>query len=277
MTPLIDADLLTYEVAFSGQMKDDDGEVILSPFESVKDILDDKVKQICAAVWATEEPILYLTGKGNFREKIAVSKPYKGNRKSEKPFHYKNLRAYIQHAYNTVLVDGMEADDAMVIEQVSRLDKLDTVICSRDKDLRIAPGMHYGWEVSGQDAFPLTRISELGFLNPVVKTKTNKDGEEVEYISNVKGGGLKFFYAQMIMGDSTDNIPGLPRSGPILAYKTVDPCESEQELFETVSQLYRDKMGANWEEYMLEQGRLLWMCQRLSEDGSPVMWELPNG
>lgn len=275
MRPLIDADLLTYEVAFAGQMKDEEGEVRISSFESVKDMADEKIKQICASVWATEEPVLYLTGKGNFREKVAVTKPYKGNRKSEKPFHYKNLRAYLLHAYNTILVEGMEADDAICIEQTKHLDSLDTIICTRDKDLRICPGMHFGWEVSGQEQFGPERVDKLGWLKPVYKTKTNKAGDEVEYVAQVKGVGLKFFYAQMIMGDSTDNIPGLPKGGPILAYKTLEGLETEEDLFRAVQSLYESRLGEGWREYMLEQGRLLHMCQELTEEGEPVMWEIP--
>lgn len=83
MKPLIDCDVLRYEIGFSGQFKEGD-ELIVRPFEFVAELFDEKVRQICDAVWATEPPTLYLTGKGNFRDEIATIKPYKGTRKSEK-------------------------------------------------------------------------------------------------------------------------------------------------------------------------------------------------
>lgn len=123
MQPLIDADILVYEVAFAGQYKHEEtGETIIRDFDYVKTVLDNKIEQICDAVWATEDPILFLTGKGNFREDVAVSRPYKGTRDhGTRPFHYNNLRKYMEFAYDTRMIDGMEADDAMCIEQTSRL------------------------------------------------------------------------------------------------------------------------------------------------------------
>lgn len=243
-------------------MMNDEEEIVISSFEYVKNIMDDKIDQICNAVWATEDPILYLTGDNNFRNDIAKTKPYKGNRKSEKPFHYRNLKAYIKHAYNAIVADGMEADDAMTIEQCSRLGRLDTIICSRDKDLRICPGMHYGWEVSNQDSFPPQRVSELGSF------WESSSGR-------IHGTGLRFFYFQLIVGDSTDNIPGLPRGGPVKAYNVLKDCDTEEDMFNVVSKLYREKLGERWEEYMLEQGRLLWMVRELDKEGKPIMWEIP--
>jgi hypothetical protein len=276
MQPLIDGDILVYEVAFAGQYKEEDSdEVLLHSFDYVADILDEKIRQICDAVWATEEPIIYLTGSTNFRNDIAVTKPYKGNRKKEKPFHYKNLRAYMHHKYNVVMTEGIEADDAMCIEQTKRISKLDTVICSRDKDLRICEGMHFGWETGVSPQFGPTRVSYLGELRFDIREKADKNGDMVEYVHAVKGEGLKFFYAQLIMGDSTDNIPGLPKGGVTTVKAVLESCETEEELFKEVKQLYERRFGDAWEVNMLEQGRLLWMLREVNEDGSYKMWEIP--
>jgi hypothetical protein len=42
---------------------------------------------------------------------------------------------------------------------------------------------------------------------------------------------------------------------------------------EQVEFMYQEKMGDGWEDYLLEQGQLLWIVRRLTEDGSPVIWE----
>lgn len=278
MQPLIDADILNYEVAFAGQYVDEEGVEHIHSFDYVKDIADEKIRVICDAVWANEDPILYMTGKTNFRNDVAVTKPYKGNRKDKpKPFHFKNIRAYLCAAYNTVIVEGLEADDVICMEQARRANARDTIICTRDKDLRICPGMHFGWEVGNQPQFGPKLVDKIGWLTPTYKTKLNAKEEEVEYLHALHGAGLKFFYAQLIMGDTTDNIPGLPRGGKPLAFKLVDPCETEEEMCLAVAGAYEDKFGDGWQTHMLEQGQLLWMIQETNEDGSPKMWEIPYG
>src|SRR5512138_3812811 len=99
MKALIDADVLTYEVGF-GCLTGWEGEGP-PPFDRVAELLDNKIGNILAITGADSYQ-LYLTGKNNFREKIAVSKPYKGNRLQEKPFHYKNLRAYMVGKWNAI-------------------------------------------------------------------------------------------------------------------------------------------------------------------------------
>lgn len=271
MKPLIDCDVLRYEIGFSGQFKEGD-ELIVRPFEFVAELFDEKVRQICDAVWATEPPTLYLTGKGNFRDEIATIKPYKGTRKSEKPFHFYNLTAYILAHYDVVVAHGMEADDLMCVEQTRRIKekRFDSVICTRDKDLRQCPGMHFGWECGNQAGFPFSLVDELGW----VKEHRKVDKEGKEYVAKVSGVGLKFFYAQLLMGDSVDNIPGLPGCGPAKAYQSVADCKDGDELHNNCLALYVERYGPEARERMLEQGRLCWMVRELDENNQPVMWEL---
>jgi hypothetical protein len=91
----------------------------------------------------------------NFRDKVAKKKVYKGNRKdSKRPLHYDNLVAYVCATRDVTCARGCEADDLLAIHQF-KSEPLTTVICSRDKDLKIIPGMHYGWACGMQKAFPL--------------------------------------------------------------------------------------------------------------------------
>lgn len=253
MKPLIDADILAYEIGSIGE--DEAGK---KSFEFVAAVLDGRIEDICKAVESTEPPTLYLTGSGNFRENIAVTKPYKGNRVNEKPWHYKNIVSYMKLKYNTVVVEGMEADDAMSIRQSS---EGGTVICSRDKDLRQVPGWHYGWECGKQFEFSLKETDELGYIELSEKKK-------------IIGMGYLFFASQLLTGDSTDNIPGCKGVGPVAAYNLLDGCTSPPEAIERVRSLYEEK--GHDEEYFLEQAYLLWMVRELDEEGRPVMWEPPS-
>ena len=279
-------DVLRYEIGFSGQYVDEAGELQTNDFEFVADLLDQRIKEIEAECWATEPSTLYITNdrrlhkkvnkklkkegkeeieyQPNFRDKVAVAKEYKGNRKAEKPFHYDNLTAYIFGKYDVKVAVGMEADDLMSVDQWERVKQgdLSTVICSRDKDLRITPGMHFGWPCGKQPQFGPCRVTELG---------------EIELKNNGKkliGTGLKFFYSQVVTGDTTDNYPGLPKGGPVLAYKHLHDAEDEAQLFERVAALYQDKFGDEWREKMLEQCQLAWMVRELDEEGFPVMYQM---
>lgn len=266
MKPLIDADVLRYEVGFCGQGKNEGGELEVRPFDNVSEILDQRILDICHKADADQPPRLYLTGPNNFREAIATSRPYKGQRKDNKPYHYTNLTHYILAHYDCVVTDGIEADDQMVIDQM-KADPESTIICTRDKDLRMCPGWHYGWECGRQPEFGPMLVDELGWIEGVYKDTTIKD---------VKGVGLKFFYNQLIVGDKVDNIPGLPKGGPALSLSVLQDLVSEEEMFNTVSKLYEERMGEGWEDYLLEQGRLLWMVREVDDEGNPVMWEFPD-
>ena len=254
MEALIDGDVLLYECAAVAEMEED-----IKGFDFVKEVFDNKVRDIVAAVGA-DSYTLYITGKGNFRFDIAVTKPYKGNRKAEKPWHYANLREYTLSLPQAVLVEGMEADDAMSIEQGE-----DTVICTRDKDLRMVEGWHYGWESGAQAGFQLQQVDSFGALS-ITEGKKKK----------LRGTGMMFFYSQLLTGDTVDNILGLKRCGPVKAYDLLHECKTEEELFKAVQGAYEEKHGDEWRVHMLEMGRLLWMVRELDSEGEPVMWEIPT-
>ncbi len=250
-------------------------------FENVQEVFDQKVKEIEDACWANEPSVLYFTAdeklinavnkqrvrdgegrlefKPNFRLELASTKPYK-DRKSSRPLHYYNLRAYACHRYPCVVANGLEADDRLAMDQ--DIEGLTTIICSRDKDLLSVEGFHYTWECGKQPGWGPAKIDRIGTLSLPKPTK-------------IEGTGLKFFCSQMITGDPVDTIPGLPRGGPALAYKTLKDCETEEELFKAVKSLYVEKFGELWRENMLEQGRLLHMVRGVDTEGRPVMWEIP--
>lgn len=285
MKALIDADILVYEIANCGQYTDPkSGELIVREFDYVAGLLDDKIREIESLVWATEPSVLYLTCdrklvksvnkklkhqgeeeiefKPNFRFETAKKKEYKGQRIQQKPFHYANIREYMLANYECVISYGVEADDMICVELIRNGDQLSVICCSRDKDLRMVPGMHFGWECGRQPQFGPQRVDFLGEL------RLSKDRKVV------KGEGIKFFYSQLITGDSTDNIPGLRDGGPVLAFESLADLGSEELLFECVAGLYEAKYGGDWRVEMQEQADLLWMIRELNEDGTPVKYKM---
>jgi hypothetical protein len=278
--PLIDADILRYEIGFSGEYKEEGSDdVIIREWDFVQELLDNRINHICREVEATVQPIIFLTGNNHsvrvrnrickysgevpiemvrpFREDVAVTKPYKGTRVGAKPYHFDNITAYLLANYNCDVAYGVEADDRMALLQSGQ-----TIICSRDKDLRMVDGWHYGWECGKQASFGPELISRKGWLRLDERDETK-----------IRGGGLKFFFYQMLVGDAVDNIPGCPKVGPKKAFPLLEACKTKRDHEEAVIECYKKAYGEGFEEKLEEQSKLLWMIRELNEDGSPIHYE----
>lgn len=178
---IIDADILVYRIGFSANSDSEDKAI-----RTMARFLEDLVMidlPLCQR-WT-----LHLTGKNNFRHEVAVTAPYKGNRKSEKPKHYKLLREYLAMSWDATIWDGMEADDAIAIEATELKD--DAVIVSLDKDLDQVVGWHYNF----------------------VK-------DNLYYVSQEQAS--LNFYKQFLIGDAVDNIKGAPGIGPVKAQRLLE-------------------------------------------------------
>lgn len=274
-TALIDADVLRYEIGAVGEGKNKDtGEWEVKHWELVQQMFDDRVDQILTGS-GSDNAILFLTADRtthrlatrsglldvpftpNFREAKAEGRVYKGTRKQDKPFHWTNLTAYILSSGFPVHVSvGCEADDDIAIEHVQR--PRETIICTRDKDLRMVEGSHYGWECGKQPEFGPVEYDALGKIELVRSKSGNK----------IKGGGFKFFGAQLLTGDVVDNIGGLRGVGPVGAYSLLSDCTSEREVFDTVKRHYEEVAGDNWRQLLEEQCHLLWIIRERNPDGT---------
>jgi hypothetical protein len=234
MHALIDGDIFLY--AF-GSAKKPDGSPIQWPFLISR--MDGQLSNILRSVDATSHQI-YLTGEGNFREKVATILPYKGNRPKDKPYWHQHVKKFLIQHRGALLVEGMEADDAMGIEQMRdrKSDTWRTVICSLDKDLDMIPGWHYNWKKDEQ-----YWIDELT--------------------------AERNFWKQMLTGDSTDNILGLygvGKSSSLL--KQIDEMDNGEDMQALVEEQYKKRFGNKWHEFFHEFSQLLWILR--SEDEIPT-------
>lgn len=292
MIPLIDADILTYELGFGSQYTSGK-QLIGVGVSQLEEKIRYKVDTICKEVDATSAPIMFLTPKPfiinelnkwnrwrgeesvdlipNFREEIAVSKPYKDGRSSVKPIHFENIITFLMHNYECIIGNrGLEADDEMAIYSNSHPD---CIICSRDKDLRQVPGNYYSWECGLQPSLGPFKIDEVGWLERVTKT-IEKDGEEFEVFTNkVIGVGNKFFFHQMLMGDKVDAIKGLDKVGPVTAFNMLKDLSSVEEMEELVKKTYEEKIGESWKDYYNEMADLLYIIREIDDNGKPKRYE----
>jgi len=171
------------------------------------------------------------------RFNILAAKPYQGNRTSKaKPPLLEPLRQAIAHRENWLpeysdctMHYVLEADDGM-IQSAYRL-KEHGVIWSEDKDLRMTPYPYFDRK-SGQVVVP----TGFGSLH---MEYTEKAGT-----AKCLGLGRKFFWAQMLMGDTADHIQGVAKldgklCGPVGAFQYLDPINDESEAANAVIDAYR--------------------------------------
>ena len=225
MVARLDADILCYRVAAASENETEDT-AMATLVSFVEDLM----------LFDLQEEIDYeffLTGKTNFRYDVAVTAPYKGNRKDKpKPKHLPLLRDYMIYAFGATVSEGQEADDDISI-RATELGPEECIIVSLDKDFMQIPGWHY---------------------NFVKREKKWVTPEE----------GMRFFYTQVLMGDSADNIKGAPGIGVKKAEKILADATTEIELYQCCVEV----MGA---ERVLEDARLLWLRRSPNQ-----MWEPPN-
>jgi len=235
MKALIDADRIAY--AFGG-FKDDEGFPVEWPL--LQSRIEDNINNILLQTKATSYQ-LYLTSddKSNFRFDVATILPYKGHRSTDKPFWYEQIRRYLVHEWKAEIVFGMEADDALGIEQCAKNwymgleQEYRTIICSVDKDLDTIPGLHFN------ELHPEKGVYEIS---------------EIDAQRN--------FFNQLLCGDRTDNIPGLFGVGKSSALlRNLESLVHWDDMYLAVKEQYEKRFGSYWKLFMYENAQLLWILR----------------
>lgn len=118
-------------------------------------------------------------------------------------------------------------------------------IVSLDKDLLMIPGRHYSWYIEGGPA-------DKRWSRPAI----HRVVEPLE--------GLRWFYTQLVIGDPSDGIKGIPGLGKKAAERMLSDCTTEHEMFDRVRDAY------SCDEEMLMNGQVLWIQQEENK-----RWEFP--
>jgi hypothetical protein len=214
-----------------------------------------------------ERPVemrVYLTGTGNFRERVATIRPYKGNRDpAHKPLMFGELTTYLTTMWEARTIQWMEADDfvSMLLTEGGN----DVVVAGIDKDLLQVPGWHF---------------------NPI------KD----KFVKVTPKGGLYRLYVQIIQGDTTDNIAGAYKYGEKGATEVVQGVREEHAktpdkylepmLWQAALGCYEESLATYGSEKCgysnawgaaVENARLVYMLREYPEDPSqPDLWLPPT-
>ena len=137
-----------------------------------------------------------------------------------------------------------EADDLMRIWSEEARKAGDTyTVCSIDKDLKCIPGRHY---LMNKDTF--FEISE----------------EDAH----------RFHYEQLLKGDPTDKVPGIPKVGDVGAHAIISEFETEEGMRECVLSMYKNSYGEYWREYLLSNGKMLYLQKHPNDYFSLAGWDL---
>jgi len=241
---VIDADSIVYAAAFAAQdwaLLDEEGRLYgtyqikseakeaaihagdtVEPFprsdDEARELTDSMVENIIESAESSEDPVdeieIWLTAPNiehNFR--FAIYPEYKSNRKNyEKPAHYQTVRDHLTRNWGAEISrEGWEADDEVAAagwdywnngsSLVNR-----TIICSIDKDLNTVPGHHYRWPTHNKEGSHYFLTEEEARHN---------------------------YWCQVLMGDKSDNIPGLHRIGEKRSSSLLSGCTDDLSYYNT--------------------------------------------
>jgi hypothetical protein len=200
----------------------------VEPVENALEATRQALSNVCTKFWPgnTWKGQIYLTGKGNFRDTIETDRGYKDNRDpTHRPKHYKAIKEYMVKNWGAKIVNGEEADDAIGRDAYSR--NIDTyLIISNDKDLDQLSGYHYDWT------------------------------KDFSYFVNDEDA-IRFFYVQLLAGDTTDNIKGVV--GLKRAKEIIEACNSPKDCALACKAAYEEKYGEYWGDYIEKTGELVWI------------------
>ena len=198
-----------------------DKHINIPPLSHVLHVVKAKIEFVLERTQATDYEI-YLTGKNNFRDTCSPDlDKYKGNRDRDlKPYHYEDIKSYLINVWDAKVVDGIEADDALGLAQND-----DSIICTVDKDLNQIPGLHFNWD------------------------------KDIIYTVSVEEG-IRYYYYQMLKGDTTDNIKGVPGIGEKRALAIVEENELV-DLPQLVEAKYIEAFGDKGIEIMNQTDKLI--------------------
>jgi len=184
-------------------------------------------------------------GHYNFRKDIYAE--YKLNRHADPSKSNKFVPVLRKRAIEdglAVEAVGREADDLLRIWSNEAYDNLEeAIICSIDKDLLCIPGLHY-------------RLKEKIIIKVTAKE------------------AMRHYFEQIICGDSTDNIPGLPGIGKVKAAKLLEGCETLEDYQENVVGLYMNAYEDDWKSYLLCNGKMIHIQNHVNDFFEVSSWPI---
>jgi len=193
----------------------------------------------------TNDFLMAVKGEGNFRELLYPEYKQNRHRDPDKQNAFVPvLRKLLVHEDLALEATGREADDLLRIWANECIaNGIDYIVVSIDKDLKCIPGRHYN-----------------------LKKETEEDVSEEE--------AMRHYYEQLLKGDPTDNIPGIPRMGPVKAAKALKDCKTEIEFQDVVIEQYMIAYDDQWKEALLFNGKMIHLQNNINDYFGVSEWPL---
>lgn len=222
MILLLDADSMAFSSCYLDGEELIDIEVALDKYkESFSNLLQD-IEEKQGIVFDT--CYTFIGNYGNFRKTIDPN--YKANRKkSNYPAILQDLKIRIAEEYDGLIGIGYESDDVVasswnLFKDLYGRDKV--VIATIDKDLKQLPCLYWDYYYSSNE---------------------EKNNARERYIDISEEEANRYFWTQMITGDSSDNIKGVKGMGKVAAEKLLKPLTSNNAMMMAVYRNYRRVYG----------------------------------
>lgn len=190
----------------------------------------DMLERILRDTGATHFQI-YLSPDKNWRHELYPA--YKANRVRPRPRWLNDCKEHLAVQWGGTLGDFVEADDLLGIAMGTVSADLYPFIATIDKDLQQIPGDHYNL-VTGS----WTHVTVLG--------------------------GCYNFWRHVLVGDSSDNVPGCPGVGPVKADRLLEGCQTDDEMFRAVRARYGDDAA------LTLTASLIWVMRQEGEQWNPA-------
>lgn len=217
---------------------------------------------------------VHLTPSGCFkngRHLLLGAKKYQDNRSNKnKPQHLEYLRSPASVEYfkdhediEIILNYRVEADDALMMDHYRYHNG---ILVSPDKDLNISPFKSYKAELGKHLVLPegdrYGWIDREFWLTPSQKPS-----------SKMIGKGTKFFLAQLLMGDTADNVKGILKlngklCGEGAAFDALNPIKDEHEAVNFIIEAYK-KIDQN----IIPEAEAMWLLRNPSDNAFKYLSE----
>lgn len=191
---------------------------------------------------------LFLSEGKYFRHSVEPN--YKANRKPSDLKFVRTLKSYLKEQYHAESLRLLEADDVVAyVRQLAEAGTLvpgedftDNTICAIDKDVsKQIPGMHFNYS-------------------------------KATWTATTPESAYRFLFTQTIMGDSGDNIKGIPGVGPKKAEAYLEGI-TPQQMCRTVIAAYKEYATVT---YPKKQNNIKVANNKLPLDSLDRKEELPN-
>jgi 5'-3' exonuclease len=250
---LLDIDVYLHKACFGRDglhlhlYQEEDGTKVYSEaqdneyFNAIVDVFQNQIRQTMSATFATHRRGA-TKGVGNFRSDLFPG--YKANRARNVTNKFvPMLREWAVANGYALEAHGQEADDYLRIwaeEHRSRGEEF--CVVSIDKDLKCIPGYHY---------------------NPWTNT----------HLHQTEADAMQLYYRQIMMGDSTDGIKGIPKLGPKTAEKLTAHCKTHEQYRIACIDAYMAAFpGDEWLEQLELNGALIHIKRSYDDVFTTTEW-----